>query len=100
MQLRFSFSIYEKNKKSKSTNHLELLLDIYNRRPDLQSAFPEVNQSNLRNLIEWAKNVVTNTFEDHDFSKLIPHGPRYVYEAMNFKIEELEKKLNSLSKNN
>ncbi|MCI4351788.1 MAG: glycosyltransferase family 39 protein [Thermoplasmata archaeon] len=58
---------------------LAVLFNVYNHRPDLQSAFPEVlyYPSNDTALAHWAKQVVTGVFPDPAFPALAPYSAWY-----------------------
>ncbi len=57
-----------------------VLMSVYNQRPDLEAAFPQAygNPTNFSELVDWAGEVVNNTFPDSDASVLAPFGPWYV----------------------
>ena len=59
-----------------------LLMNEYNQRPDLQSAFPDAysNASTFASLVSWAATVVTGVSTDGAGSYLAPFG--YYYELM------------------
>jgi hypothetical protein len=59
-----------------------LLMNEYNQRPDLQSAFPDAysNATNYAELVSWAATVVTGLSPDGAGSYLSPFG--YYYELM------------------
>lgn len=60
---------------------LQLLLDLYERRPDLQQAFPEVANWDFRRLIDWARRVASHDFPDGNASAL---GPFVDWYALNW----------------
>ena len=57
-----------------------VLMGVYNNRPDLQAAFPQAygNPANFSELVDWAGEVVNDSFPDSDASVLAPFGPWYV----------------------
>ena len=60
---------------------LTALLNVYNSRPDLQSAFPEAATGTYVNLVNWAYGVVSGQFTDSSYDTLAPYG--YWYALMN-----------------
>jgi hypothetical protein len=52
---------------------LAVLLDIYERRADLQNSFPEVKRGQYRRLIEWANGVCIQEWRDADYETLVPY---------------------------
>jgi hypothetical protein len=56
-----------------------VLMETYNARPDLQSAFPGAytNLTNYSRLVNWAGGVVTGAFADSDAATLTPFGYSY-----------------------
>ncbi len=60
---------------------VRVLLDVYERRPDLQEAFPEVKNRNLQRLINWAAAVVSQGGFETDYSTLLAHRSWYLANA-------------------
>jgi hypothetical protein len=58
------------------------LTDVYNYRPDLQTAFPDIgsNPASLQALVDWAGQVVSGQVSDSNYSSLEPFG--YFYSLM------------------
>jgi len=49
---------------------LQILMDVYRSRPDLQDAYPEVLSGELQNLMNWAAGASSNRWVDSDRDKL------------------------------
>jgi Glycosyl transferase family 2 len=56
---------------------LAILLDVYQRRPDLHKAFPEVKNSEHSLLIDWALGVSARRWDDADCETLRPYEEWY-----------------------
>jgi hypothetical protein len=52
---------------------LAVLLDVYERRADLQKSFPEVQGGQYGRLFEWANGVCVQKWRDMDYEILFPH---------------------------
>jgi hypothetical protein len=68
---------YLVNASSSAVKPLAVLLNVFNDRPDLQSMFPMVLQSNFTALIHWAHEVVTGQIQDPAYSVLEPYASYY-----------------------
>jgi len=51
---------------------LTTLLNVYNSRPDLQAAYPEVGTGTYANLVNWAYGVTTQQWVDSNYDTLAP----------------------------
>ncbi len=60
---------------------VRVLLGIYERRPDLQEAFPEVKDRNPQRLINWAAAVVSQGGFETEYSTLLAHRSWYLANA-------------------
>lgn len=69
---------YLVNHSSPSVKPLAVLLDVFNARPDLQRAYPEVLDSNFTALLLWAKAVVSGQISDPAYSILEPYAYYYL----------------------
>jgi predicted O-methyltransferase YrrM len=67
------------------TEPLQVLLDLYSLRPDLQEAYPEVSDEELRPLINWAANASRGVLQDSHREVLQPHASWYAEHASEFK---------------
>ena len=65
------------NHEQGATTALAILLDLHQRRPDLQSAFPEAIDSECSRLINWALGVCARRWHDADYETLRPYGKWY-----------------------
>ena len=79
-QNEMSLNIFEKFEKNKSrienlfkTSYtpLKLLLEIYNKRSDLQASYPEVKNGDYTKIIQWAINVIEKRYKDEKTKKLL-----------------------------
>lgn len=64
---------------------LNVLYGVYNERSDLQSAYPGVTEgvlSSIKELVNWASDVVNGEFADEDYSALAAPDVAYFYELM------------------
>ncbi len=64
---------------------LQVLLDLYSSRPDLQDAYPEVSDDELQPLINWAANASRGVLQDLHRDILQPHAAWYAEHACEFK---------------
>jgi predicted O-methyltransferase YrrM len=81
---------------------LQVLLDLYSWRPDLQDAYPEVTDDELQALINWAANAATGVLQDLHRNILQPHADWYVEHSCEFKppiLWETVKETGSLAEN-
>ena len=60
---------------------LTTLLEIYDRRPDLQTAFPEAGTREYANLVHWALGTAEGRWEDPDQAALQKHRKSYQFVA-------------------
>jgi hypothetical protein len=65
------------NHKQSATRALAILLDVYQRRADLQNAFPEAIDSEYSRLIDWALGVSARRWQDADYETLRPYAKWY-----------------------
>lgn len=56
---------------------LAVLVDLYNQRPDLRSAFPEVLAGNFTGLLGWAADVTSGQIADSAAPELAPYAAYY-----------------------
>jgi hypothetical protein len=59
------------------SGELAYLISLYDIRPDLQAAFPEVKQGNYGRLVGWASGVVNHLIDDDYYQILQPYGYWY-----------------------
>jgi len=64
---------------------LQVLLDLYSSRPDLQEAYPEVSDNELQPLINWAANAATGVLQDLHRNILQPYAGWYAEHTCEFK---------------
>lgn len=64
---------------------LQILLDLYSSRPDLQEAYPEVSDNELQPLINWAASAASGALEDSGRSTLQPYAAWYAQNALEFR---------------
>jgi predicted O-methyltransferase YrrM len=67
------------------TEPLQVLLDLYSSRPDLQEAYPEVSDKELQPLINWAANASRGVLQDSHREILQPYAGWYAEHASEFK---------------
>ncbi|MFL6354082.1 MAG: class I SAM-dependent methyltransferase [Bryobacteraceae bacterium] len=67
------------------TEPLQVLLDLYASRADLQEAYPEVSDKELQPLINWAANASKGVLQDSHRDILEPHTAWYAEHASEFK---------------
>jgi len=67
------------------TEPLQVLLDLYSSRPDLQEAYPEVSDNELQSLINWAATASTGVLQDLHREILQPYAAWYAERACEFK---------------
>jgi len=60
-----------------ASTELTALLSVYNSRPDLQTAFPEVEAGTYSNLVNWAYGVSTGKWVDSSYNTLAPYAYWY-----------------------
>lgn len=56
---------------------LRVLLELYDRRVDLQEVFPEVRNGDSRRLIDWAAGASTRKWKDSSYETLAPYSAWY-----------------------
>jgi predicted O-methyltransferase YrrM len=66
------------------TEPLQVLLNLYSSRPDLQEAYPEVSDRELQALINWAANASKGVLQDLHRNILQPYESWYVQHACEF----------------
>jgi len=66
-----------------NNNPLILLLNIYQRRNDLQNSFPEVKKGNIDNLIQWASNTCKGLTKDYSEEELQKFSSWYISKQKN-----------------
>ena len=64
---------------------LQVLLDLYSSRPDLQESYPEVANDELQLLINWAASAASGALEDSARPRLEPYAAWYAQHAFNFR---------------
>jgi predicted O-methyltransferase YrrM len=64
---------------------LQVLLELYASRPDLQESYPEVAKDELQPLINWAASAAAGALEDSSRPMLQPHGAWYARHAFDFR---------------
>jgi predicted O-methyltransferase YrrM len=67
------------------TEPLQVLLNLYSSRPDLQDAYPEVSDEELQPLINWAANASRGVLQDLHRDILQPYAGWYAEHASEFK---------------
>jgi SAM-dependent methyltransferase len=56
---------------------LNMLLNVYSQRPDLQEAYPEASGGHYDRLFRWAAGVVRKQFNDSSYAQLLEHEAWY-----------------------
>jgi predicted O-methyltransferase YrrM len=64
---------------------LQVLLDLYTARPDLQESYPEAANDELQALVNWAASAATGALEDSSRPVLRPHAAWYAEHALDFR---------------
>src|SRR3954454_8297278 len=64
---------------------LQVLLDLYSSRIDLQDAYPEVSDNELQSLINWAANASRGVLQDLHRDVLRPYAAWYAEHSCEFK---------------
>ncbi|MGI8960409.1 MAG: O-methyltransferase [Bryobacteraceae bacterium] len=64
---------------------LQVLLNLYSSRPDLQESYPEVVNDELQLLINWAASAAAGALEDSARPMLQPHAAWYAQHAFNYR---------------
>jgi predicted O-methyltransferase YrrM len=64
---------------------LQVLLDLYTARRDLQESYPEVANDELQLLINWAASAATGALEDSSRPQLQPYAAWYAEHALNLR---------------
>ncbi len=67
------------------TEPVQVLLNLYSSRPDLQEAYPEVSDNELQPLINWAANAARGVLQDLHRNVLQPYAAWYAEHACEFK---------------
>jgi len=70
----------------KDKKTIKVLLDVFNRREDLQKSFPEVSRRDYTRLLDWALAVCEKLWDDSDYENLIPYIQFFKFEKDKRKI--------------